>query len=73
MTDYYLIRATHLHVPALYQNEGIYKYTAGVNWRAFLTLLVVVPINLPGLMHAINKKVDIGNYAYFCQFLAFST
>ena len=66
VTDYYLIRRTHLRVPVLYQNEWIYRYTAGLNWRALLTLLVVVPINLPGLIHAINPKVDIGNYLYFC-------
>ncbi|VDC03209.1 unnamed protein product [Peniophora sp. CBMAI 1063] len=65
VTDYYLVRRTHLHIPALYQNEGIYRYRAGVNWRALVTLLVVVPINLPGLIHAINPKVDIGNYLYF--------
>ena len=66
MTDYYLIRRTHLHVPALYQNEGIYRYTAGINWRALFTLLAIVPIDLPGLIHAINPKVNIGKYLYFC-------
>jgi NCS1 family nucleobase:cation symporter-1 len=50
----------------LYQNEGIYKYHYGLNWRALATLLIVVPINLPGLIHAINSKVYIGNLAYFC-------
>lgn len=52
----------------LYQNDGIYRYRAGINWRAMLTLLVVVPINLPGLIHAINPKINIGNYAYFCEY-----
>ncbi|KAJ9157648.1 allantoin permease [Pleurostoma richardsiae] len=63
--DYWVIRRTRLHVPMLYQNEGIYRYHYGVNWRALATLIVVVPINLPGLIHAINSKIDIGNYAYF--------
>ena len=36
----------------LYQNEGIYRYRAGINWRAVVTLLVVVPIN----------------FAYFCTY-----
>ena len=49
----------------LYQNEGIYRYKGGVNWRAALTLLIVVPMNLPGLINAIDKTVDIGNYSYF--------
>ncbi|KAL7420893.1 hypothetical protein Q5752_004847 [Cryptotrichosporon argae] len=65
IADYWVVRKTRLHVPMLYQNEGIYKYTYGVNWRAFATLLIVVPINLPGLIHAINSKVQIGNFAYF--------
>lgn len=53
----------------LYQNDGIYRYAYGVNWRALVTLLVVVPINLPGLIHAIDSSVDIGDYAYFCKFM----
>lgn len=65
ITDYWLIRKTRLHVPMLYQNEGVYRYSAGINWRAVVTLLVVVPINLPGLINAINKQVDIGNLSYF--------
>lgn len=51
----------------LYQNEGIYKYKGGINWRAAATLLIVIPINLPGLINAINPQVNIGNYAYFCK------
>jgi NCS1 family nucleobase:cation symporter-1 len=52
----------------LYQNEGIYRYRGGVNWRSLLTLIIVIPINLPGLIHAIKPKVPIGNLAYFCMF-----
>lgn len=51
----------------LYQNEGIYRYYGGVNWRAVLTLIIVVPINLPGLIRAINGNIDIGNLSYFCK------
>ena len=65
IADYWIVRKTKLHVPMLYQNEGIYRYKGGVNWRAALTLLIVVPINLPGLINAIDKTVDIGNYSYF--------
>jgi cytosine/uracil/thiamine/allantoin permease len=56
----------------LYQNEGIYRYHGGVNWRAALTLLIVVPINLPGLIHAINPKIYIGNLLYFCKLSNFA-
>ncbi|WVQ86183.1 hypothetical protein IAT38_008351 [Cryptococcus sp. DSM 104549] len=65
ISDYWIVRKTKLHVPMLYQNEGIYRYQYGVNWRALATLVVVVPINLPGLIHAINAKVPIGNFSYF--------
>lgn len=65
--DYYLIRKGRIHVPMLYQNDGIYRYFNGFNWRALAALFVAVPVNLPGLIHAINSKVDIGNYIYFCE------
>lgn len=71
IVDYWVLRKTHLHVPMLYQNEGIYKYTWGINWRAFVTLVVVIPVNLPGLIHAINPKVSIGNFSYFCTFAGY--
>lgn len=51
----------------LYQNEGIYRYKGGVNWRAAVALLVVIPINLPGLINAINKGINTGNHKFFCQ------
>lgn len=53
----------------LYQNDGIYRYSYGVNWRALVVLLVAVPVNLPGLIHAIDAKINIGNYTYFCEIL----
>jgi NCS1 family nucleobase:cation symporter-1 len=67
MTDFWLIRRTKLHIPMLYRSDGIYRYTAGVNWRALATLLAVVPLNLPGLINAINPKVYVGHYAFFCE------
>ncbi len=57
--------------PDVYQNEGIYRYTAGTNWRSLTTLLIVVPINLPGLINAIDKNVPIGNLAYFCGIITY--
>lgn len=51
----------------LYQNDGIYRYLYGINWRALVALLVAVPINLPGLIHAIDASVNIGNYTFFCK------
>lgn len=67
MSDYWIIHRRRLHVPMLYQNDGIYSYSYGVNWRALVALLIAVPMNLPGLIHAINADIDIGNYMYFCE------
>lgn len=67
ITDYYLVRNRKLHVPMLYQNEGIYRYKGGVNWRAVVALVIVIPINLPGLINAIDKTVDTGNHKFFCM------
>lgn len=64
--DYYIIHRGRFNVPMLYQNEGIYRYHGGFNWRAIVAIFVAVPVNLPGLIHAINTKVPIGNHAYFC-------
>jgi hypothetical protein len=66
-TDYYLVRNRKLHVPMLYQNEGIYRYKGGVNWRAVVALVIVIPINLPGLINAIDKTVQTGNHKFFCM------
>lgn len=66
VADYWVVRRGSLDVPGLYQNEGAYRYHGGVNWRALLTLVLVVPVNLPGLIHAINTGVHVGmGYANF--------
>ncbi|KAK2602958.1 hypothetical protein N8I77_009452 [Diaporthe amygdali] len=65
ISDYWIIHRRRLHIPMLYQNGGIYRYSYGINWRALVALLVAVPINLPGLIHAIDASVNIGNYTYF--------
>lgn len=67
ISDYWLVRSGRLHVPMLYQNDGIYRYSHGVNWRTLVTLLVTIPVNLPGLIHAIDNSIEIGNYAIFCK------
>lgn len=66
VADYWVVSRRRLDVPALYRNKGRYRYVSGVNWRALATLVVVVPINLPGLVNAINKNVEVGDaYARF--------
>lgn len=67
ISDYWVIHSRRLHVPMLYRNDGIYRYSYGVNWRALVALLVAVAVNLPGLINAIDASIDIGNYTYFCK------
>ncbi|KAG9103519.1 hypothetical protein FRC06_010201 [Ceratobasidium sp. 370] len=60
IVDYWLVHKGKIDVPALYKFDGRYRYTAGVNWRALLALVVSVPPNLPGLINSINPKVSVG-------------
>ncbi|CAE6526085.1 unnamed protein product [Rhizoctonia solani] len=60
VVDYWFVRKGKIDIPALYNPNGRYRYTGGVNWRALLALLVSVPPNLPGLIHSINPTVNVG-------------
>lgn len=64
ISDYYFVHRGALDVPALYQPHGRYRYTAGINWRAGVALLVSVPPNLPGLINAINPEILVGGARY---------
>ncbi|KAG8827743.1 hypothetical protein FRC19_000752 [Serendipita sp. 401] len=66
ISDYYLVKRGAVDVPALYKPRGRYRYHGGVNWRAVLALVVSVPPNIPGLINAINPKIDVhgGIYPY---------
>jgi NCS1 family nucleobase:cation symporter-1 len=66
--DFYLVRKGLIDVHALYSPHGRYRYTGGVNWRAAVALLVSVPPNMPGLVHAINPKVPIGGAQHIFDF-----
>ncbi|GAA5975902.1 hypothetical protein JCM11641_002833 [Rhodosporidiobolus odoratus] len=63
--DYFLVKRQAYHVPELYDPHGIYRYTSGMNWRAFVTICVTVAPNLPGLINAINPDVYIGNISWY--------
>lgn len=66
LADYYLVKRGRIDVPALYKPKGRYRYYGGVNWRAVVALVVSVPPNLPGLINAINPKINVhgGIYPY---------
>jgi len=47
--DFWLVKRQHVDIPALYNPNGRYRYTAGCNWRAAVAFLVPVAPLLPGL------------------------
>ncbi|OAL51511.1 uracil permease [Pyrenochaeta sp. DS3sAY3a] len=58
--DFWLIHRGKYDTLALYQPHGIYRYTAGVNWRAIVAFVVGVAPNLPGFIQSINPSIDAG-------------
>ncbi|KAI1343801.1 uracil permease [Xylariaceae sp. FL0016] len=50
LCDYWVVKRRRYDVPALYDPRGIYRYGRwGVNWRALVTMLVVIVPLLPAL------------------------
>jgi len=64
IADFWIVHRTHIDVPSLYRPMGRYRYWKGFNWRAGVTLALVIPPNLPGLINAINPSIDVGNAMY---------
>jgi len=56
-----------LDVPALYDPQGRYAYSYGTNWRAIVALVAALGPTLPGLIHAVNPKIDIGGAEYIAD------
>ncbi len=64
IADYYVWRRRELHVAALYQADGEYRYTNGFSWVAIIALFVAVLPNLPGFLVAV-KLIDPASVAPF--------
>ncbi|EIW78153.1 hypothetical protein CONPUDRAFT_127627 [Coniophora puteana RWD-64-598 SS2] len=60
VTDFWLVHKGQVDVPAMYDPHGRYRYTAGVNWRAVLTMLIAIVPTLPGLAKSINTTLFVG-------------
>jgi NCS1 family nucleobase:cation symporter-1 len=58
--DFWIVHKRKYDTLALYQPHGIYRYTAGVNWRAIVAFVVGVVPNLPGFINSINPNIDVG-------------
>jgi NCS1 family nucleobase:cation symporter-1 len=52
ITDYWLLRRQTLSLPDLYDPDGEYKYTRGINWRAMAALAISIAPVVPGFIRA---------------------
>ena len=77
IADYYVWRRKQLHVAALYQAGGEYRYTAGVSLVAIFALGIAILPNLPGFLAAVKILdpasvpaffVRLYDYAWFVGF-----
>ncbi|KAI0703260.1 NCS1 nucleoside transporter family [Earliella scabrosa] len=59
VADYWIVHRCKVDVAAMYDPYGRYRYTYGANWRAVVTLLLVVPPNIPGLITSVNTAVNV--------------
>jgi NCS1 family nucleobase:cation symporter-1 len=66
ITDYFVRRKCELDVAALYQSEGPYAYSRGVNWRAVAALAVGIAVALLGLV--LPPLRWLYDYAWFVGF-----
>jgi NCS1 family nucleobase:cation symporter-1 len=70
ITDYFLLRHTHLAVGELYNPVGIYRYGNGVNYRAIVALVAGIVVALIGLL--VPPLRWLYDYAWFVGFLVAS-
>jgi NCS1 family nucleobase:cation symporter-1 len=62
--DFWVIKKRNIDIPSLYRPHARYHYTAGVNWRSVVAIIVSAGPNMPGLVHAVNPKINIGGAIY---------
>ena len=48
--DFFVVKRKRLDIYELYRPEGIYYFTYGWNWRAYIALACGVGPNLPGMI-----------------------
>ena len=50
--DYWLVRRQRLDLAALFDPQGRYSYSNGINWRAMIALIVAIAPVVPGFLRA---------------------
>lgn len=66
--DFWVIHRRKYDALALFQPDGIYSYTHGVNWRAIIAFVVGVAPNMPGFINSINTSINVGVGVHPYQF-----
>jgi len=66
IADYFVLRKCKLDAPALYQRNGPYEYSGGVNWKAIGALAAGITVALCGL--AFPPLRWLYDYAWFVGF-----
>ncbi|PYS70267.1 MAG: nitrate reductase [Acidobacteria bacterium] len=76
--DYWVLRKRRLLLAELFNPNGIYRYSNGVNWRAIITLVVAIVPVVPGFIRAAstpggqvsnpNPLDTLYTYAWFVTF-----
>jgi nucleobase:cation symporter-1, NCS1 family len=78
IADYFFIRRKNLNTGALYEKNGIYGYSKGLNTAAIAALLAGILPNVPGFLltiHVISKEAfpewisHLYHYAWFVGFI----
>jgi nucleobase:cation symporter-1, NCS1 family len=60
VSDYYLIKKRKLNLHELYHDHGIYHYSHGWNWRAWLAFIIGVGPLIPGFAKSIKNDLNVG-------------
>jgi NCS1 family nucleobase:cation symporter-1 len=76
--DYWVIRKQNLSLKDLFLENGIYRYSNGINWRAVIAMIVAIVPVVPGFLRAAttpggavaapNFFDNIYTYAWFVTF-----
>ncbi|KIY01451.1 uncharacterized protein Z520_03003 [Fonsecaea multimorphosa CBS 102226] len=53
--DYWIVRRRKWVMHDIYRQDGIYWYTFGVNWRAYVAFIMSFVFDLPGFAASVNK------------------
>jgi NCS1 family nucleobase:cation symporter-1 len=64
--DYFVLRKKIILIEDLYQRNGFYEFSRGVNWRAIVALLLGSGIAFVGLVYPPLRILY--NYAWFVGF-----